>query len=288
MPKLVSMERISLKESKEVNEKMIQDYIFDNPSCLGLDKNLTARTRERTQPGGGRLDILMEDDNNTRYEIEVMLGETDPSHIIRTIEYWDTERKRYQKYDHVAVIVAEEITGRFMNVIQLFNGSIPLIAIQMAAYKKADGELAIVFTKVLDRIVAGDDDEDINEDADRKYWEKRSTTEQVEVVENIINQSEPLKEFKIKYNKMYIGLIRNGIVTNAVTFRLRKNYSYMHFHRIKEEDEFGSRLEEAALTYDYFARSQELRVRIDDLTDYTNNKELLDEITERSVANKLQ
>ena len=46
MPKLVSMERISLKTAKDVNEKMIQDYIFENPSCLGLG-DLTALTKEK-------------------------------------------------------------------------------------------------------------------------------------------------------------------------------------------------------------------------------------------------
>jgi hypothetical protein len=52
MPKLVSMERISLKGSKDVNEKMIQEYIFDNPACLGLG-DLTSLTKEKTQPAGG-------------------------------------------------------------------------------------------------------------------------------------------------------------------------------------------------------------------------------------------
>lgn len=51
MPKLVSMERILLKTAKDVNEKMIQDYIFENPSCLGLG-DLTALTKEKTQPAG--------------------------------------------------------------------------------------------------------------------------------------------------------------------------------------------------------------------------------------------
>jgi len=44
------------------------------------------------------------------YEIEIQLGSTDESHIIRTIEYWDIERKRYPQYDHTAVIIAEDIT----------------------------------------------------------------------------------------------------------------------------------------------------------------------------------
>ncbi len=285
MPKLVSMERISLKATKDVNEKMIQDYIFENPSCLGLG-DLTALTKEKTQPAGGRLDLLMADDNNTRYEIEIQLGETDPSHIIRTIEYWDTERKRYQKYDHVAVIVAEEITGRFMNVIQLFNGNIPIAALQLAAYKMNDGELALVFTKVLDQISSSDEDEEEYETTDRKYWETRSTKEQLKLVDAIMEQSEPLKSFEMKYNKFYIGFTRNGIATNPVVFRPRKNYVYMQFYRIREQEPFGTKLDEAGISYDYDTRGSSLRIRINQIDDYTKNKELIDEITALAVANK--
>jgi hypothetical protein len=63
----------------------------------------------------GRLDLLLQDvDTNRRYEVEIQLGKTDESHIIRTIEYWDIERKRYPQYDHCAVIIAEDITSRFL------------------------------------------------------------------------------------------------------------------------------------------------------------------------------
>jgi len=61
--------------------------------------------------------------------VEVQLGSTDESHIIRVIEYWDVERKRYPQYDHCAVLIAEEITARFLNVIGLFNGTIRWFAI---------------------------------------------------------------------------------------------------------------------------------------------------------------
>jgi hypothetical protein len=33
-----------------------------------------------------------------------MLGATDESHIIRCIEYWDIERRRYPAYEHCAVL----------------------------------------------------------------------------------------------------------------------------------------------------------------------------------------
>ena len=64
----------------------------------------------------------------------------------------------------------------------------------------------------------------------------------------------------MKYNKFYIGLTKNGIATNPVVFRPRKSYVYMHFYRIKDEEEYGPKLDAAGLTYDYFTRSGELRV----------------------------
>ena len=169
MAKLVSLEKISLKNHPEIKEDMIQQFIFDNPEVLGLG-DLTPITREKVQPSGGRLDLLFgSSDNDTRYEVEIQLGATDPSHIIRTIEYWDTEKKRYPQYDHCAVIVAEEITGRFMNVISLFNGSIPLIALQLSAHNTPDG-ISLSFTKIIDRVTPGNDEEDEYQITDRNAY----------------------------------------------------------------------------------------------------------------------
>ena len=86
MSNLISMERISLKNNPNIKEDTIQKYIYENPSVLGLGE-LSGIQREKIQPAGGRIDLLMTDDENTRYEIEIQLGATDPSHIIRPIEY---------------------------------------------------------------------------------------------------------------------------------------------------------------------------------------------------------
>ena len=121
-------ENISLKNS-EFNEDWLQARIAENPKILGLGE-LDLIERERKHKSG-RLDILLADtQNDKRYEVEIMLGQLDESHIIRCIEYWDIEKKRYPHYEHCAVIVAEDITSRFLNVLSLFNGQIPLIAIQ--------------------------------------------------------------------------------------------------------------------------------------------------------------
>ena len=223
MANLVKMEKVSLKNNPNIKEDLIQNFIFNDPSVLGLG-DLTPIQREKIQPAGGRLDILLADDNGTRYEVEIQLGATDPSHIIRTIEYWDTEKKRYPQYDHCAVIVAEEITGRFMNVISLFNGSIPLIALQVSAYKMGD-DVSLAFTKVIDRLTLGTDEEEQYEVTDRNYWESKSTSKIMKQVDEIFNcVKEYADGYELKYNKFYIGLTKDGIANNFILFKPKKNY----------------------------------------------------------------
>jgi hypothetical protein len=131
------------------DEYWLQDQIADNPSCLELGE-LEVLDRERTQSSGGRLDILLKNpEDDSMYEVEVMLGETDEKHIIRTIEYWDNEKRKWPQRQHFAVLVAESITRRFYNVIQLLSHAIPIIAVQVNIVE-ADGKRVLHFSKVLD------------------------------------------------------------------------------------------------------------------------------------------
>lgn len=272
MAKLVSAEKIYLKNNPDIKEDHIQQFIFDNPQVLGLG-DLTPIRREKTQPSGGRLDILMADDNETRYEIEIQLGATDPSHIIRTIEYWDNEKKRYPQYDHCAVIVAEEITGRFMNVIQLFNGSIPLIALQMQATRIGD-DIQLSFVKVLDRLTLGTDDEEENEPTDRNYWEKKSTV--LKYADHIFKDvSQYAPGFELKYNKFYIGLTKNGSTSNFISFRPKKKFIYL-FTKCANAEKREEELDNSSLDWAYIPRNRAYRIKIDKLEDYKGNKELIE------------
>jgi hypothetical protein len=222
----IKHETISLKSHSELNEKWVQELIADDPKILGLG-DLVLRDKERVQPRAGRLDLLLQDsETNRRYEIEIQLGATDETHIIRTIEYWDIERKRYPQYDHCAVLIAENITNRFLNVVSLFNGTIPLIAIQMQALKIGNN-VALVFTTVMDEMVRGLVDEDEDADAaptDRAYWEERGTKATVNLADQLLEiarECDPSLE--MKYNKFYIGLSKDGQPYNFILFRPQKN-----------------------------------------------------------------
>ena len=281
MANLVKMGKVSLKNNPNIKEDLIQNFIFNDPSVLGLG-DLTPIQREKIQPAGGRLDILLADDNGTRYEVEIQLGATDPSHIIRTIEYWDTEKKRYPQYDHCAVIVAEEITGRFMNVISLFNGSIPLIALQVSAYKMGD-DVSLAFTKVIDRLTLGTDEEEQYEVTDRNYWENKSTSKIMKQVDEIFNcVKEYAYGYELKYNKFYIGLTKDGIANNFILFRPKKNYLYFVFKTGEDKEKFQL-LDNAGLEYSYAPRWKELAVKISDYNEYKKHKDLLDNLAKTSM-----
>ena len=91
--KYLKTERIWLKNNSNFDETWVHDRIAEEPSILGLG-DLILRDRERPQKHAGRLDLLLQDSkSDRRYEVEVQLGRVDESHIIRTIEYWDIEKK---------------------------------------------------------------------------------------------------------------------------------------------------------------------------------------------------
>lgn len=245
--------RVSLKANVEFNERWLQQQIVSDVEILGLG-DLDVKDVERRQPKSGRLDVLLfEAETNTRYEVEIQLGATDESHIIRTLEYWDNERRRFPQYEHIAVIVAEEITGRFLNVINLFNQSIPLIAIQMSALE-VDGALTLNATRVLDLALPATEEEDESgHETDRAYWEQRSSRQVMGLMDQVLDLiNAGGTGLALKYNKHYVGLQRDGVADNFVTFRPRRPHLVIEW-RIDRSEELDARLEAtgmALLPYD--------------------------------------
>lgn len=236
--KHIKLTPISLKSHPTLDEKWVHEVIAKDSSILGLG-DVRVIDRERRQSSGGRLDMLLqENESASRFEVEIQLGQTDPSHIIRTIEYWDVERKRYPQYEHTAVIIAEEITSRFLNVISLFNGSIPIIAIQMKAVA-TEGGVSLFFTKVLDTIQRGlvDEDEEVNEPADRAYWETRASAKTVKLADAVLKLcKEFANNLELSYNKPYIGFRVEGKACNFAIFRPRKNAMWLEIIMPKSEE----------------------------------------------------
>ena len=256
-------QKLLLKTHPIFTEKWVQERIAEDPSLLGLGE-LILKDKERNQPGAGRLDLLFQDqDSNLRYEVEIQLGKTDESHIIRTIEYWDLERKRFPQYDHVAVLIAEDITSRFLNIISLFNGFLPLIAIQLNAIL-VGGQVALIFTPVLDqRLGLALDEEEEQEVTDRSYWEEHSSRISVCMADEVLRLLKAVDhELELKYNKFYIGVSKADKPLNFVIFRPKKTYLRVE-PKLQRADEIEKLLDSSGLdVLEYDSRNQRYRIRL--------------------------
>lgn len=251
--KYVQFEPLELtkREYPEYDERWVQSLIAADPSILGLGKQLVLRDKERAQPKAGRLDLLLQDrETDRRFEVEVQLGDTDPSHIIRTIEYWDIERRRYPQYDHTAVIVAENITARFLNVISLFNGFIPLVAIQMKAMKCGD-TISLVFTTVLNQMILGrEEDEEEVEGVTRQDWEGWATPETVALTDQLLELIHTFAPaVRLNYTTAYVGLAQDGRPNNFLVFVPQKKTVSMEVFYLDQSDDLENQMAERRIAY---------------------------------------
>jgi len=220
--------QLSIREAGK-DEYWLQDQIFDNPTCLGLGE-IEAIDKERRQGSGGRLDILLKNpEDDTMYELEVMLGETDETHIIRTIEYWDNEKRRWPQRQHFAIIVAEHINRRFFNVIHMLSNSIPIIAIQVSLLE-AHGKQTLFFSKILDTYEEIDDGTSENIKTTRDDWLKKAKWT-VETTDALFELTKSIfTDPSINYVKHYIAINVQG-----------NNYMWMH-KRSLNKSLFGFRV----------------------------------------------
>lgn len=249
----VKHEKISLRNHPIINERWLHDRIADDPSILGLG-DVRLLDRERAVQGGGRLDLLLlDDDNNRRYEVEMQLGATDPSHIIRCVEYWDIERRRYPGYEHVAVIIAEDITTRFLNVMSIMSGTIPMVALQLDALRVGE-KLVLNFSRVLDQTELRIDD--TAEDGggggqtDRDYWDKKVGPELMRICDSVLGlvNKHANPKFELNYLKGYIGLRSNGVVDNFIYMTPKRTKQFTHvYFRNSDEKKWFERFEEASI-----------------------------------------
>ena len=202
------------------DEYWLRDRIYDEPSIIGLGE-LQAVMKERTQSQGGRLDLLLKDPaDDSMYEVEIQLGPTDESHIIRTIEYWDNEKRKWPNRSHTAILVAEEITSRFYNVVHHLSQAVPIIGIQANIVKVQD-LLALHFTKIIDSFQEPEENEPTQESYTEKYWTDTypGVLACVNWYRDILLRHYP--EVNMKYFKDYVSLIILG--TARVWINKRNN-----------------------------------------------------------------
>ena len=282
----VEHQHLWLKTNPDYDEGWLRDRIYDNPKILGLG-DLEVRDVERRQPGGGRLDLLLQDaETDHRYETEIQLGATDETHIIRSIEYWDIERKRFPQYEHSAVLIAEDITSRFLNVIGLLNSSVPLIAIQLNAVRVGES-ISLVFTTVLDRLTLGPayEDEATYEPKDRSWWENSASTSTLALVDGLMETLIDIdSSLSLNYTKYYIGIRQFERTNNFALFRPKKAHMLLDL-KIVITDEISELIETSGLVLNAKEGGTRQRLSLRQI-DIDENGEILSELLKLAyVAN---
>jgi hypothetical protein len=278
--KILKSELVSLSEAG-ISETVLEKLILDDPAILGLGE-IGVIESQRRQDKAGRLDLLLEDsDGELRYEVEIMLGTVDESHLIRAIEYWDIERRRYPGYEHRCVIVAEDIASRFLNVIHLFSGSIPILAIQVSCIKVED-KLALTFIRLINSTKLRTDDQTVKAKAtDRNDWLTRVGQQILEIADEslaVINAVATSKR-SLNYNKQFIGLAEGNQPNNFVYFGPKKSFMRIKV-RLDPLDEWVKRLEQSDL--DVKQKANRIHITVTPHT-FHDNKALISEILQQSV-----
>lgn len=217
------------------DEYWLQDIIYNNPGLLPLeDGKLQIVNKEKKQSSGGRIDILhKEPEANTMYEVEVMLGETDPSHIIRSIEYWDREKRKYPQRQHFSVLIAESFDRRYFNIIQLMSLNIPMIAIQVDLLE-VNNEYILNFTKIIDIYVEQQEDDNDVAAVTESTWNLDSAWTNKNAKELFSYLKTKYEKVNLKYTQSYISI--NIDNRNVYWFCKRMQPTSAFFFTVKDDE----------------------------------------------------
>jgi hypothetical protein len=169
------------------DEYWLQKWIEEKPSRLGLGTIVIKKSEIiQYKNKGGRLDLLAYSGAlDTYYEIEVMLGECDADHGFRTLDYWGRERLRNPNARHIAVLVAEDLSGRYKTIIETLPQFLPFIAMELKVLRleSPGNDICTIETAIVaqpdDLIIdSGDEPEKLAgndvQPRDRAWWEENT------------------------------------------------------------------------------------------------------------------
>lgn len=181
------------------SETWLRDWITEAPQRLGLGPiQIKAIELQHSTKSGGRLDILAyRSDIDTYYEMELMLGEVDADHGFRCLDYWARERLKKSNARHVAVLVAEDLTGRYQTVIETLPNFLPFIAIELRVLQIEGQDIATIVPLIVaqpDDMILGAADQPVDESAgggkaqvrDREWWVNNSSPGYMAAVDALV------------------------------------------------------------------------------------------------------
>ncbi len=127
-------------------EQWLVQRVSEDPALLGLgDLDLKRALPSRR---AGQVSLLLQHPAElSLYVMELQFGPTDDRHVIRVVERWAAERKRHPRNRCLAVLVAEEIAPRYLNIQQLISRAVPVALMEMRM-SEAAGTTTLRFAPV--------------------------------------------------------------------------------------------------------------------------------------------
>lgn len=117
-------------------EQTLVEQIHADPTVLGLGDLDLKRASWRSR----QISLLLKSPTQSAlFVVELQLGPTDDRHVIRVVDRWLTERKRQRMKRCSAVLVAEEIAPRYVNILELISRAVPLLAFELEPSASTEG-----------------------------------------------------------------------------------------------------------------------------------------------------
>lgn len=124
-----------------------------------------------------------------------------------------------------------------------------------------------------------DEEDEPGRATDRNYWITKGSEKSVKVADELLALLHEIADdnLGLKYNKHYIGLSRDGIADNFMSFRARKDVLIAEF-RIPRSDEISALIEDSGVDkLDYEKRWGRYRLRLTKV-DVEKHRDLLVEL----------
>jgi hypothetical protein len=150
--------------------------------------------------------------------------------------------------------------------------------------------VSLSFVKVLDERKLGwiEEDEEVAEITDRKYWERQVSKTSLEIVDeifNLLNEINP--NILPNYRKWHIGIFIDKRVRNFVILEPKKNWVKLSFYtRFEIYEEFKEVLEQSDLkTEGYNSKYNVFQINLQLRNDVKKNEELLKSMFAKAYEN---
>ena len=80
--------------------------------------------------------------------------------------------------------------------------------------------------------------------------------------------------YELKYNKFYIGISKDGVAKNFISFKPKKSFLYLIF-KANEDKQLSEKLEDAGLDITYESRWKQYRIKLADYEDYKKHRDII-------------